>query len=140
VRAEQQFPGPGLTNIKNFALAYALLVNRDFAAAQPMLKQMWESGVSFAGEGLPVMLAWSYLETGKVKEAGALLHDNPIPPETGLTPYTTFYLPRLFYLRGLLAEKEGRGDEAREQYKKFLDLSGPDPLAWGEEAKARAGR
>ena len=33
VRAEQQFPGAGQTEIKNFALAYALLVNREFPAA-----------------------------------------------------------------------------------------------------------
>jgi tetratricopeptide (TPR) repeat protein len=139
-RAEQQFPGPGLANMRNLALAYALLGNRQFAAAQPLLQQMWDNGAPMAGEGLPVVLAWSYLETGKTPEAGALLRQNPIPPRTGVEPYTTFYLPRLFYLRGLVAEKEGRGGEAKEQYRKFLELSGPDPLEWGEEKKAGAGR
>ena len=46
-------------------------------------------------------------------------------------------MPRLFYLRGLLAEKEGRRDAARGEYQKFLKLSGPDPLIWGEEKKAQ---
>ena len=52
-----------------------------------------------------------------------------------MTPYTCFYLPRIFYLRGLLASKEGRKDDARGYYEKFLALSGPDPLIWGEEKK-----
>jgi hypothetical protein len=39
----------------------------------------------------------------------------------------------------LAAEKSGKPGEAREAYRLFLQLSGPDPLAWGEEAKAKAG-
>jgi tetratricopeptide (TPR) repeat protein len=137
VRAEQQFGGPGQTNIKNFALAYALLVNREFQAAQLLFKQMWESGSPVADEGLPLMLAWCYLETGKPKEAAPLLRFNPVPNTAGLTPYVPFYLPRLFYLRGMLAEKEGRTGDAAAEFKKFLALSGSVPLLWGEEQKAR---
>ena len=44
---------------------------------------MWESGGPTADEGMPVMLAWSNLETGRVKEAAALLRTNPIPPPAG---------------------------------------------------------
>jgi hypothetical protein len=83
------------------------------------------------------MLAWCYLETGRAKDAAPLLASNPIPSVNGLTPYTGFYLPRLLYLRGLLAEKEGRAGDARAYYDKFLALSGPDPLLWGEEKKVR---
>jgi hypothetical protein len=135
VRAERQFGGANQTQIRNFALAYALLVNKEFGAAQLLFKQMWESGTPVADEGMPLMLAWCYLETGKVKEAAPLLRFNPIPNINGLSPYAAFYLPRVFYLRGLLAQKEG-GD-ARTEYKKFLALSGDLPLIWGEEKKAR---
>jgi tetratricopeptide (TPR) repeat protein len=137
VRAERQFPGPAQSAIKNFALAYALLVNQQFQPALLLFRQMWEDGSPTADEGLPVMLAWCYLETGRVKEAAPLLASNPLPSANGLTPYTGFYLPRLLYLRGLLAEKEGRACEARAYYDKFLALSGPDPLLWGEEKKVR---
>lgn len=137
VRAEQQFPGPAQTAIKNFSLAYALLINQQFQPAVLLLRQMWETGSPTADEGLPVMLAWAYLETGRVKEAASLLASNPIPSANGLTPYTAFYIPRLLYLRGLLAEKEGRAADARAYYDKFLALSGPDPLLWGEEKKVR---
>ncbi|MEO8597459.1 MAG: tetratricopeptide repeat protein [Candidatus Solibacter sp.] len=137
VRAEQQFPGAQQTAIKNFSLAYALLLNQEFQPALLLLRQMWENGTPTADEGLPVMLAWCYLETGRVKEASALLRGNPVPSSNGLTPYTAFYIPRLLYLRGVLAEKEGRASDARDAYQKFLTLSGPDPLMWGEEKKAR---
>src|SRR5664280_330998 len=79
VRAEQQFPGPAQSAIKNFSLAYALLVNQQFQPAMLLLRQMWETGSPTADEGLPVMLAWCYLETGRVKEAAPLLVSNPLP-------------------------------------------------------------
>ena len=137
VRAEQQFPGAAQTAIKNFSLSYALLLNQQFQPAMLLLRQMWEAGNPTADEALPVMLAWCYLETGKLKEAAALLRTNPVPSPGGLTPYSTFYIPRIFYLRGQLAAKEGRSAEAQTEYQRFLALSGPDPLVWGEEKKAR---
>ncbi len=137
VRAEQQFPGPAQGAIKNFALAYALLINQQFQPAMLLFRQMWDDGSPTADEGLPVMLAWCYLETGRVKEAAPLLRSNPIPSPNGTTPYIGFYIPRVLYLRGLLAEKEGRTGDARAYYDKFLALSGPDPLLWGEEKKVR---
>jgi tetratricopeptide (TPR) repeat protein len=137
VRAEQQFPGPAQSAIRNFSLAYALLLNQQFQPAMLLLRQMWETGSPTADEGLPVMLAWCYLETGREKDAAPLLRSNPIPSANGMTPYTGFFLPRLLYLRGLLAEKEGRAADARANYDKFLALSGPDPLRWGEEKKVR---
>jgi tetratricopeptide (TPR) repeat protein len=127
VRAERQFP-TGESGIRDFSLAYALLLNGEFAAAQPILKQMWDNSVT-SDEGLPVMLAWTYLETGKLAEAAGLLRENPVVSATGLGPYVPLYLPRLLYLRGQLAEKQGRKEDAAAEYKKFRDLGGPDALS-----------
>lgn len=137
VRAERQFGGPGQGNIRNFALAYALLLNREFQPAQLLFRQMWESGVTLADEGMPVMLAWTYIETGKSDEAAPLLRFNPLPNANGLTPYASFYLPRIFYLRGALAAKQGRAADASAEFRKFLAFSGDTPLIWGEEKNAR---
>jgi tetratricopeptide (TPR) repeat protein len=137
-RANQQFGAPSQVAIRNVALAYALLMNREFAAAQVVLEPMWRNGAPLTDEGLPLLLAWTYLETGKTKEAEALLRNYPVPPNNGPAAFTALYLPRIFYLRAELAEKAGRTEEARSEYRKFLDLSGPDPLQWGEESKAQA--
>ena len=137
VRAERRFAG-GQAAIKDFALAGALLLNRQFQAAQLPLQQMWDNGAPAADESLPVLLAWADLEIDHSREAAPLLRFIPALNATGLGPFTPFYLPRLFYLRGLAAEREGKRDEARANYGLFLKLSGPDPLMWGEEQSAQA--
>ena len=137
VRAEQAFGGPAQNNIRNFALSYALLVNSEFHPAYLLLKQTWDSGGAIADEGLPVMIAWTLLEDNRPQEAASYLKLNPLPNANGLTPYAAFYLPRIFYLRGVLAQKEGRTADAAAEFKKFLTFSGDLPLIWGEEKKAR---
>jgi hypothetical protein len=112
---------------------------KQYQAAVPVLEQLYSQGQS-AGEAVPVLLAWTYLETGRTAEASALLRYNPIPPTAGLEPLTSFYFPRLFYLRGLAAERSGNAPEARDNYALFLKLSGPNPLQWGEEQQAQKAR
>ena len=63
---------------------------------------------------------------------------NPVPNPAGPGPFAPFYMPRLFYLRGAAAAKEGKREEARSNYQLFLKLSGENPLVWGEEQKAQA--
>ena len=137
-RAQQRFAGDQLTQVRALASAYALLLNSDFAEAQAILKQMYDNGIPLADEGLPYALAWTYLETGNTQEAKPLLRPNPSPNANGPGPFASFFFPRLFFLRGELAEKAGKRDEARNQYELFLKLSGKDPLIWGEEKKAAA--
>jgi phosphoenolpyruvate carboxylase len=40
-------------------------------------------------------------------------------------------------LRAVVAEKQGKSDEARENWRIFRALSGADGLMWGEEGKGR---
>jgi hypothetical protein len=82
-------------------------------------------------------LAWANLETGHVQEAAALLGSNQPLSERGLTWSTPLHFPRIYYLRAVVAEKQGKPDEARENWRLFRALSGPDPLMWGEEQKAK---
>jgi len=137
-RAEQRFSGEALTGIKDFALAYALILNGHFEPAQLLLKRMCDRGGPAVDDGLRYALAWADVETGRLKEAEPLLRSNPLPNASGFGPFASFYLPRIFYLRGAAAEKEGKRAEARRQYQLFLKLSGNDPLVWGEEKRAQA--
>jgi tetratricopeptide (TPR) repeat protein len=136
VRADRLFPNPSQDPLKDFALAYALLLGQQFQPASPLLKQLYD-GTSPGGDpSLPVMLAWTCLETGRTNDAAPLLRLNPIPSTEGVSLFAPFYFPRIYYLRGLLAEKQGKPDEARANYRLFRQLSGPDPLIWGEEQRA----
>ncbi|HWB86543.1 MAG TPA: hypothetical protein VG675_20540 [Bryobacteraceae bacterium] len=137
-RAERTFPEEAQASIKNFALAYALLLNREFQPASLQLKQMYDEPSFAADPGLPVLLAWSYVESGQDRKAEPLLRFNPVPSSSGPGPFTCLYFPRLFYLRGLAASRQDKQADARSAYQLFLKLSGSEPLMWGDEQKARA--
>jgi hypothetical protein len=100
------------------------------------LEQLYDGANPSADPSLPVMLAWTCLETGRANDAAPLLRLNPIPSTNGVSLFAPFSFPRIYYLRGLLAEKQGKPDEARANYRIFRQLSGPDPLIWGEEQRA----
>ncbi len=136
VRAERLFPNASEDSLKDFALAYALLLDKQFQPASLLLKQLYDGANPSADPGLPVLLAWTCLETGRANDAAPLLRFNPIPSNSGASMFAAFYFPRIYYLRGLLAEQEGKPGEARANYRLFRQLSGPDPLIWGEEQRA----
>jgi tetratricopeptide (TPR) repeat protein len=136
VRAERFFPNASEDSLKDFALAYALLLGKQFQPASLLLKQLYDGANPSADPGLPVLLAWTCLETGRANDAAPLLRLNPLPSTSGASMFAPFSFPRIYYLRGLLAEQEGKPDEARANYRLFQQLSGPDPLIWGEEQRA----
>jgi tetratricopeptide (TPR) repeat protein len=136
-RADQAFPSPAQKPVKQMALVYALLLDKEFPHAASILQPLYSSTSPTADDTLPFLLAWADLETGKSKEAAALLRLNPIPSTSGVTPFSVFFFPRLFYLRGRLAALEGSAQQARAQFQLFRQLSGPEPLIWGEEARAQ---
>jgi tetratricopeptide (TPR) repeat protein len=133
VRAERTFPGEGPHSLKRLARVYALLVAREFPAALPLLREMYAAwNPTLPNTELPVLLAWACVETGNAREAAPLVRFTPIPDSSGLSAFTSFWFPRLFYLRGAID-----AGQRRRQFDLFLKLSGPDPLLWGEEARAR---
>jgi tetratricopeptide (TPR) repeat protein len=136
VRAERAFPNASEDPLKDLALAYALLLGQQFQPASPLVKRLYDGASPEGDPSLPFMLAWTYLETGRAADAAPLLRLNPIPSTGGVSLFAPFYFPRIYYLRGLLAEKQGKPDEARANYRLFRQLSGPDPLIWGEEQRA----
>ena len=122
--------------VRNISLACALLLNGDFQPASEVLKEVYGSAAPGEEEGVPVMLAWAYLKTGRSADAAPLVRFNPIPSPGPVSPFSAFTFPRIVYLRGVAAEKAGKRDEARGYYHLFSQLSGPDPLVWGEEKEA----
>ncbi len=137
-RAEKLAPRPEQARVRNFMLGQVLLLGKQFDAALPVLRRAYENAEPTEPE-LPVLLAWAYLETGQPADAAPLLEHNPIPAPNGIDAFSACWFPRLFFLRGQAAEKQGRTDAARANYKLFLELSGDAPFQWGEEERAKAG-
>jgi tetratricopeptide (TPR) repeat protein len=135
-RAAQLLPGPEKERLRKIVLAYALVLHKEFQAAEPILSDLYQHSVPEPQEILPVLLAWTKVETGHFDQAAPLAERNPIPSTSG-DIFMSLAYPRLFYLRGAILEKQGHRDEAAKNYRLFLTLSGPDALVFGEEAKAR---
>lgn len=96
-RADQLFRNVQQTEVKDLTLSYALLLDRHFAEAAEVLRRVY-NGPS-PDPGIPVLLAWSLMESGHSAEAGPLLRFNPVPAATGIGPYTPFWYPRFLELR-----------------------------------------
>jgi len=139
-RAERLFTNAGQASFRDTAaaLAYALLLAKEFEPASQILKRLYDRANPTSDESVRTLLAWSWIETGRAQGAVPLLQLNPIPPQTGPGSLVSLYFPRIYYLRAREAEKAGKSDEAHANYSLFLKLSGPDPLLWGEEKKAQA--
>jgi tetratricopeptide (TPR) repeat protein len=136
-RAEKLAPRPGQAGMRNFALGQALLLGKQFDAALPALRRAYENAAPTDPEA-SVLLAWAELEVGKAANAAPLVNMNPIPQPNGIDAFAACCFPRIFFLRGEAAEKQGRADAARANYKLFLELSGDAPFQWGEEERAEA--
>ena len=123
-RAGRLMPNPAQRNIRDTVLGYALLLSREFAPAADVLQGLYDRTPPTSGnEGLPVLLAWAYLETGRDNDAAPPLALNPVPPITGPTVYTALYFPRIFELRAQLAAKRGDAQQAQENTRVFLALT-----------------
>jgi Flp pilus assembly protein TadD len=136
-RVEKLAPRPEQARIRDVVLAQALLLGKQFDTALPVLLRAYRNAEPTDPE-MPVLLAWAYLETGQAAAAAPLLEHNPIPQPNGIDVFAACWFPRLFFLRGQVAEKQGRAEAARENYKLFIELSGDAPFQWGEEASAQA--
>lgn len=121
-RADQLFRNPAQASIKDLMLAYALLLDKHFDAAAPLLQRIYDSGAG-GDEALPVLLAWSDLETGRVDQAAELLRLNPVPPMNSPGLFVPLYFPRLYDLRARIEEKQGRHEESRAAAQLYQKLT-----------------
>jgi tetratricopeptide (TPR) repeat protein len=135
-RAQQLLPSPAEERLRKVMAAYALLLQKDFQAAAPVLLDLYRHTAPDPRETLPVLVAWTQVETGRFEDAVPLLQRNPVP-STAPDIFSSVAFPRLLFLRAAALEKQGHRPEAAHDYRLFLTLSGPDPQAFGEEARAQ---
>jgi tetratricopeptide (TPR) repeat protein len=129
----EAFSEPAQSSVKDYAQAYALLYGKQFQPAARALQEIYRRPTNDLDDGLAVLLAWAYEESGDWQRAEPLLRLTPLPQATGLPIFGSLYFPRLFFLRGVVLEREGHRAEASRYYQMFRKLSGPDSAIWGEQ-------
>ncbi len=129
----EAFPPPAQSPLKEYAQAYALLFAKRFQPAIGALQDLYRLPTGEPDDGLAVLLAWAYEETGDWQRAEPLLRLTPLPQASGVPVFSSLYFPRLFFLRGVVLERQGHRAEAARYYEMFRKLSGPDSGIWGEE-------
>jgi tetratricopeptide (TPR) repeat protein len=110
--------------LRDVALAYALLLDRHFAEAIPLLQKMETRAGTNGDRSAAIELAWALIETGKVEEAAPLLRMNPVPGSDTMNAFNGLYFPRLYKLRAIVAEREGKSDEAQQHLRIYRALGG----------------
>jgi tetratricopeptide (TPR) repeat protein len=120
------FAPPAQAPVKDYARAYALLLSRQFQPAMQALQDLYQRPTAELNDGVAVLLAWAYEETGQWQRAEPLLRLTPLPQAAGLPVFASLYFPRLFFLRGVVLERKGHRTEAARYYQMFRKLSGPD--------------
>jgi tetratricopeptide (TPR) repeat protein len=113
-RAERAFAFPAGTEVKQLALAAALLRSGEFAEATPVMRDLYSRWLPSTGDPVvPVLLAWALAGSGRHAEAAPLLAHLPAPRAGSLSPFTALWFPRVFELRAKVSEKQGNAAEAR---------------------------
>jgi len=120
------FRAPAQSPFRDYARAYALLFDKQFQPAAQALEEIRRRPTSEQDDGLDVLLAWAYEETGDWQRAEPLLRLTPLPQASGVPMFSSLYFPRLFFLRGAVLDREGHRAEAARYYRLFRTLSGPD--------------
>jgi tetratricopeptide (TPR) repeat protein len=136
-QADRLFPDARLAIVKNLATTYALLFARDFTAAAPLLQDALDHSAPTPEESLPVLLAWTRIETKQGQEAARLLARYPAPNAAAVDVFKPLFYPRIFFLKAEVLRQSGQREEAAKNYRLFLQLSGPAAEIFGDEQRAR---
>ena len=127
VRAERAFAQPADAGRKQYALAYALLLEGHFREASVLLKHMLRQTSPTSAGDLSVLAAWALLETGQAAEARPLAALYPIPEAQGEPAFGSLTMPRVLLVRSRLGEPA----EAARLLAIYEKLKGDVPDAQG---------
>jgi Flp pilus assembly protein TadD len=104
------------------ANAYALLLDRKFAEAVPLLQAVYAETTPSNDGQVRTLLAWAYVETKAVDKAAKLTDDYPLPLSTGDPQFASLVFPRYLALRSAVLQQQGKGEEGarlRALYSKY---------------------
>ena len=131
---------PEPSSSSKLADAYALLFQRKYAQAVPLLEAVYHATNPSNDGEIRTLLAWAYIETGNLKDAAPLLRLYPIPLAPRDTIFASLIFPRFFYLKGAVLANQGKSEEAKRNYELYLKFTGDLPDIFGDEQQARKAR
>lgn len=123
-RAANAFPNPAQAGLRRLALAAALLLSKNFADAVGPLEDVYRATQPSSPDWPAVPLAWALIETSRYERVPQLLSGNPPPEPTDENPLLSLGFPRVFFLRALLAQKQGQPDDAKAHFALFRKFTG----------------
>ena len=129
-------PGAGPSGSR-LADAYTLLFARKYAEALPVLDTLYRETDPRADGQIRTLLAWAYVETNRVADAGRLVGAYPIPLSSGEPLFASLIFPRYLFVRGVVLEQQGKRAEAKAAYELFLKYAGDVPDIFGDAMTAR---
>jgi len=118
------------------ALAYALLLGKQYRDAVPVLQGLERMAPPAPSEPTAVLTAWALLESGQ--DPAERLARWPTPEARLLQPSDCLIFPRVIYLRAWWLERQGRRQEAEPLYRLFLRCAAERPGLDGERRRAQA--
>jgi Flp pilus assembly protein TadD len=117
--------------------AYALLFARKYAEAVPLLEAIYRETNPAVDGQIRTLLAWAYVETGRVAEARKLVQIYPIPLSSGDPVFASLVFPRFFFVQAKVLQEEGKTAEAKESYGLFLRYAGDVADIFGSNGELR---
>lgn len=112
-RARREFPFDERERLA--ALAYGLLLSRQYGEAARVLGRLRRRSDPFSGEPLHVLEAWALIESGELDRGCRLLGVYGFPPPFAEHPFAFVVFPRVFLLESTCLDREGRREEARRR-------------------------
>jgi tetratricopeptide (TPR) repeat protein len=113
-----------LTGMPKPVQAISLLLDKRFADAAPLLKQIYDrTNPSLDGEAR-ALYAWALIESRKVKDAQDLVELYPLPEFSGDPMFASLIFPRFLQLRAAVRDYEGRHEEAEDLRKLYAEFGG----------------
>jgi len=104
LRSETQLNEPATAGAKRLALAYALLLDKQYQEASLVLREIYESNNPDAADNFRELLAWTYVELGKWDEARPLLLTWPVPSSSSDETFECLSYPKSVEIRKRLKE------------------------------------
>jgi tetratricopeptide (TPR) repeat protein len=117
--------------------AYALIFARKFREALPLLQSLYVETNPLRDGQIRTLLAWAYVETGRIGDANRLLGAYPIPLSSGESVFASLIFPRYLFLKAVALGEQGSRGEAKRSYELFLKYAGDVPDIFSDGALAR---